>query len=77
VALSEEARVYPVRLVIAGPPEGPSGRTVPRQGRPGAGGATAPITRITSPHGRWIELTYAHPTWVVVTQARDNLGRVV
>jgi RHS repeat-associated protein len=36
--------------------------------------ASANLTRITSPHGRYIQLTYVNNR---ITQARDNIGRTV
>jgi hypothetical protein len=41
-------------------------------------GSTVPITRITSPNGRWVEFTYITVnTVVLISQIRDNLGRSV
>jgi hypothetical protein len=36
---------------------------------------TYDVTRITSPNGRWIDVTQDQPQ--KVTQVRDNLGRTV
>ncbi len=35
-------------------------------------GQMGPVTRVTSPHGRWIEFTY---TLGLITQVKDNIGR--
>lgn len=41
-------------------------------------GPTFTANRITSPHRRWLELTTTGiGGWQLITQARDNLGRVV
>lgn len=41
----------------------------------GFGSPAGNLTRITSPNGRWIELTY--DTSARITQAKDNIGRTV
>ena len=41
-------------------------------------GNTTLITRITSPHGRWVDFTYVNVNSVMlISQIRDNLGRAV
>jgi RHS repeat-associated protein len=41
-------------------------------------GNNVPITRITSPNGRWVDFTYTTiNTVIVISQIRDNLGRTV
>src|SRR6266850_1894983 len=41
-------------------------------------GNNVPITRITSPNGRWVDFTYTTiNTVLVISQMRDNLGRTV
>jgi RHS repeat-associated protein len=41
-------------------------------------GSNVPITRITSPNGRWVDFTYTTiNTVLVISQIRDNLGRTV
>jgi RHS repeat-associated protein len=41
-------------------------------------GNNVPITRITSPNGRWVDFTYTTiNTVLVISQIRDNLGRTV
>ncbi|MGH2652005.1 MAG: RHS repeat domain-containing protein, partial [Actinomycetota bacterium] len=41
-------------------------------------GPTQAISRLTTPHGRWVDFTYVtFNGWRYLTEARDNLGRVV
>ena len=41
-------------------------------------GTTAPVTRVTSPNGRWVDFTYITVnTVLLISQIRDNLGRTV
>jgi RHS repeat-associated protein len=41
-------------------------------------GNNVPITRITSPNGRWVDFTYVTVnTVLLISQIRDNLGRAV
>jgi RHS repeat-associated protein len=41
-------------------------------------GNNVPITRITSPNGRWVDFTYVTVnTVLLISQIRDNLGRTV
>ena len=41
-------------------------------------GTNVPITRITSPNGRWVDFTYVTVnTMLLISQIRDNLGRTV
>jgi len=41
-------------------------------------GNNVPITRITSPNGRWVDFTYVTVnTALLISQIRDNLGRTV
>ncbi|HEX9762163.1 MAG TPA: hypothetical protein VGA97_03595, partial [Acidimicrobiia bacterium] len=40
--------------------------------------ASLPAYKVTSPHGRWLEFTLTVISgWQLITEARDNLGRVV
>ena len=41
-------------------------------------GNNVPITRITSPSGRWVDFSYVTVnTVLLISQVRDNLGRTV